>query len=54
MFEYNFFNNQTGEEWTVTGCNSKEDAIDYMRENFPNSFYDWEYTGRKGFNLSLN
>lgn len=52
MYEYEFFNNQTGDTWTVTGCNSKEDAIDYMRTNFPNSFYDWEYVKRYGYSLT--
>lgn len=52
MYEYNFINRLSGEEWTVTGCNSKEDAIDYMRTNFPNSFYDWDYINRTGYSLT--
>ena len=52
MYEYNFLNLETGEEWTITGCNSREDAVETMRSIFPYSFYEWEYVGRSGYTIS--
>lgn len=52
MFEYEFFNSYTGDSYFII-ANCRGDAVEEMRNKFPNTFYDWEYVHRKPMGLCV-